>query len=357
MQRTYYLVFGYSGRSTNCSDLNKELALFFERNQLEVLISALPSQVDDIPLQIKRVGRGKRFILLANGVGTDLFMWLPIFESCLVLYPQLFEDYTFILPSYRGLFTNDGSAIEVQVTMSNCIADTLQIMRHFQIASYDAIIGWSTGAQLAITLCALHPTTAKKLFLLNPSTGYTLETVLQILIPLPRVLGKLLSRVIRSALQTLIPLCHTPLWVTLKSIARSRLFRVFLEGLAFFGGFPHYQPVFFHQYMFDVFSCPTHTMALLALIVALDEACPDAALALDKDTVLISGLMDCMTGVYHSWTLARRMPRCRHVCFSLGSHFALIEWPALIAAELAAFLQKPDTQLSDAPATKKKKKN
>jgi pimeloyl-ACP methyl ester carboxylesterase len=297
-----------------------------------------------VPLQIKKVGQGSKYVLLANGVGTDLFMWLPIFECAVAAYPALFADYTFIIPSYRGLFTHDTARpMEVEVTMDNCIGDTLLIMKHFGIKQYHTIIGWSTGAQLAMTCCAEHPEVTQQLFLLNPSTGRTLHTVLQPLVPLPAFMGSVVSWVVRSALKSLIPLCYTSLWPVLKRVAESSFFRLFLEGLAFFGGFPHHQPVYFHQYMFDVFSCPTHTMALLNLIVSLDAPCPPKALTLKHNIVIISGLMDFMTGIYHSMQLTRSFPRCRQVMFTMGSHFVLIEWPQLVAEELAALLKDKPT--------------
>jgi hypothetical protein len=39
----------------------------------------------------------------------------------------------------------------------------------------------------------------------------------------------------------------------LKAIVYTSFFRIFLEGLAFFGGFPPEQPPYFHEYMKDVF--------------------------------------------------------------------------------------------------------
>ena len=301
----------------------------------------LPSEADGTPLQVRRLGLGDKHVLLLNGVGTDLFMWLPILESCLTLHPGLFTEFTFIVPSYRGLFTFDNEQkVEVEVTMDLCERDVLQIMRHFNISRYDTIIGWSTGAQLALTCCAHHPDIANKLFLLNPSLGQTLHTVFQTLLPLPRSLGRLISRTIIALLRFIVPLCRTSLWPILKSIAESFVFRLALEALSFFGGFPDYQPVYFHQYMFDVFSCPTHTMALLNLIVSLDEKCPAGARSLDHHTVVVSGLMDCMTGIYHSTRLARELRHCRHVMFTMGSHFVLIEWPQTIAKELMILLRQ-----------------
>ena len=49
-----------------------------------------------------------------------------------------------------------------------------------------------------------------------------------------------------------------------------------------------------------------------------------------KDTVIVSGLPDFLTGVYHSTELAR-LAGVKNNCFSMGSHFVLIEWPSLVA--------------------------
>lgn len=286
LHRIYWLYFGYPNRRRG--DLNLELEALFRRFDACEEVLLLTSEVDGTALKVRRVGRGERKVLLLNGVGTDLFMWLPIFESCLALHPGLFAEFSFIIPSYRGLFTAD-SEREVEVTMELCLRDVLQLSRHLGIDCYDTIIGWSTGAQLAITCCARHPGTARKLFLLNASVGQTLHTVFQTLVPLPHLLGRLISGAVISLIRLVVPLCHTRLWPVFKATAESPFFRLALEGLSFFGGFPDYQPVYFHQYMFDVFRCRTHTMALLNLIVSLDEKCPPEALTLPHDTVLVSG--------------------------------------------------------------------
>lgn len=393
LQRIYFLLFGYHfkplhssvetqpsphsscSKSTPAVDLNMQLLALFKRHDIPVIHHTIVSSQDNAPLHIRilgQIGEKKRYILLANGVGTDLFMWLPILEACLNKDSSFFEAFTFIVPSYRGLFSHihneeEDKTTNVKVTMDLCMEDTLQVMAHFHIPSYEAIMGWSTGAQLAITLCARHPNAANRLILLNPSTGHTLHTALQPLIPLPSSMGNLIAKALVFTLGSLIPLCNTPLWKHLKVIAEGPVFRVMLEVLAFMGGFPPYQPIFFHQYMFDAFSCRAHTKALLNLIISLDAACPPQALTLSHDTLIISGvkkkksqfhfsfvnytvsllgLMDFMTGVYHSTKLASGFKNSKHVMFTMGSHFLLIEWPEIIANEIVIFLRKDDNKKS-----------
>ena len=50
--------------------------------------------------------------------------------------------------------------------------------------------------------------------------------------------------------------------------------------------------------------------------------------------------MDCMTGIYHSTRLAQELRHCKHVMFTMGSHFVLIEWPKSIAKELVILLRQ-----------------
>ena len=65
-------------------------------------------------------------------------------------------------------------------------------------------------------------------------------------------------------------------------------------------------------------------------------------MSLPNKTCLISGFLDFMTGVYHSNALAKRMKNAKHVIFTMGSHFILLEWPEVIAAEFLALINQKD---------------
>jgi hypothetical protein len=107
-----------------------------------------------LKIKYTNLGSGPKLVLLCNGVGTDLFMWLPLFREMLGTNPAIFDDMTLIAPSYRGLFGCDmqsGSG-EVAVTMDNCAADLPEILKDVQTAAahkgkfsktvqFDSIIG------------------------------------------------------------------------------------------------------------------------------------------------------------------------------------------------------------------------
>eukprot|EP01038_Epipyxis_sp_PR26KG_P012966 gene12966-17387_t len=273
-------------------------------------------------------------------------MWFPIIKALFLLNPNVFSDeITLIVPSYRGLFeTKNAEAMfhkQVIITTSTCISDVIAIKDDLKLNHFDIILGWSTGAQIAINACAIHTSLTKRLILLNPSVGYTLHTGLQPYIKLPDTIGRIISMVIKNGINSLKPLIKTNVWVILKDVANSFLFRLFLESLAFFGGYPPEQPVYFHDYMKDVFSSRCHTRSLFDLILSLDEPLlTEKALSLPYPSLIIAGLPDFLTGIYHSYRLVRDMPNAKLIVFTMGSHWLLIEWPKLIAEKILVFITK-----------------
>jgi pimeloyl-ACP methyl ester carboxylesterase len=307
---------------------------------------------DNVILKYHKIGNGNKKILLLNGVGTGLFMWVPVFKGLLKFKSNIFNEITIIIPSYRGLFgsNNINNKIDVNITLPIIANDIHEIMNHSKINRFDCIIGWSLGALTALILASTLPITdekiktdgntkpliSDKLFLLNPSSGETLHTVLQSFYPLPKFIGAFISFIVKGLLTNILkPLTYTSIiWDILKLIAFSFPFRIFLFLFAFMGGFPPEQPPYFHAYMKDTFKSREHTRGLLDLICSLDIKPQSGSLCLPHKTTIISGFPDNMTGVYHSQILAKQMPNNKHVMFSMGSHFVLLEWPSEVAKEI-----------------------
>jgi pimeloyl-ACP methyl ester carboxylesterase len=219
-----------------------------------------------------------------------------------------------------------------------------------------SFIGWSTGAIVGLACSTLHPHITSALFLFNTSLGLTLHGMFQLIHPLPRWIQRYVSEAIHGLIDFLRPVIDTPAWDTLKALSSSKALRVMFELISFLGGFPPEQALFFKEYAKDIFFSRSHTHALMDLIAMTDEPLPEEnleqALKGVQSCVLISGFFDFMTGVYCTHELHRilskhdaersggkaaggtKKQRSKHVMFTMGSHFILLEWPEVVAKEL-----------------------
>lgn len=344
----------------------KQLYAFFAKQGIPVSYHKVRSSLTThLDLQYQRIGHGKKVFLLANGVGTDFFMWYGVLYHLLRLHEKLFsEEITLLVPTYRGLFVPTDELFatkEIPITIEHCMQDIRDILQDAKLPKgVEGMIGWSTGAQIALNFALASPHLVQSLFLLNPSTGETLHTALQPFFPLPKVFGRVISKVMVGSITYLKTLIPTNVWDFLRKVTFSYGFHyLFLTPLAFWNGFPPDQPVYFHEYMKDAFHNRTHTRGLLDLILSLDEASPKEVMTVSQPSVIVSGTPDFLTGVYYSNALSRSLPNNRHVNFRMGSHFILLEWPDLLAAELLDFLlhypeqHRLDQQLDTSQGKKK----
>ena len=159
-QRIYYLSKGHSNISSQSwKELNvfgrihfiatnyidsywfqprKRLEKFLSDKSISVTNHTALSSIDGIQLRYRKLGTGKKYVLLANGVGTDLYMWLPVLQYLYDCKPGFFTEYTLVVQTYRGLFgaEDDGTPStgkrhqEVEVTIDNCVEDVQDMMRH-----------------------------------------------------------------------------------------------------------------------------------------------------------------------------------------------------------------------------------
>lgn len=343
IQRLYYRFKGHRVYSWTYSP-RKELNDLLRKYEVLSSIHQLKSSKDGTKLRYRRLGKGERVFLLANGVGTDFFMWLPLFRFLLPLYPTLFHEITLLVPDYRGLFVDNDEdfAKKVEITVELCLQDIQDILKHSQLQTkgLSGIIGWSTGAQIGLAYAVKYPKEVKSLMLFNPSVGKTLHYALQPFTPLPPFLRKHISIAMTEGIGLLKPLIPTIVWDRLKAFNDSFYFHIFLTLLALFGGFPPDQPVFFHEYMRDAFKTRSHTRSLLNLILSLDEELSKDIFQIPHYTVIFSGTPDFLTGVYHSKQLIQSLRKSKWINFSMGSHFLLIEWPEIIAKEVLEYVTK-----------------
>ena len=336
IQRIYYLLIGH----THYLSYNPktDFELFLKKNDIQTETNQFVSQ-DSVEISYQKIGSGEKIVLLLNGVGTGTFMWLPIYQSMYLQNSNIFNEITIIIPSYRGLFGNNiinsNEKSEVIITIPHCIEDINDLLNHLKIKQFNTIIGWSTGAQITLNLLLKYPHITKYNILLNPSLGYTLHYSLQPFFPFPKFIRNQLSLIIHNIVKFLKPLIFTYVWDILQKIAFSIIFRFFLEFHSFINGYPPEQGVYFHQYMIDTFNNRQHTLGLLNLIISLDyPSITNQFHIIKQPTTIISGYTDFITGIYFSYNLEKQLKYNRHVIFTMGSHWLLLEWPTIVATEI-----------------------
>lgn len=214
-----------------------------------------------------RIGTGSKILYLANGVGTGLFMWYPIFKILLSVHPKFFEKYTLIAPSFRGLFreredVDDRGISNYEVSIAILADDVKVIMNHAGVNKFQCLIGWSLGAQTVIQCLSNNPNITFSLFLLNPSTGRTLHSVLQPFMKLPNFVGNFIAFATRVIYRLLYPICMTSVWSFLRWVVYSTVFHMIFIVTAFLGGYPPEQPSYFSSYCKDIFYSRFHTQVI-----------------------------------------------------------------------------------------------
>ena len=262
--RLYFLQKGHKHARFSPPD---EMNEFLSSTGSKIQNCSIKSSVDGTTIRYKKIGNGTKVVYLANGVGTNFWMWLPTLRFMHTIYPELFQTITLLAPMYRGLFNEKSHKCEdVNVTMPNCVEDAHDILIHEKIKSFYAIIGWSTGAQMALFLCTKYSNITERIFLLNPSSGKTLHTIFQPFIPLPSFLGKWISTLTHTLIKTVRPWCDIPiLYNIIRYISRSEPMFWILSIAAFFTGAPPEQPVYFNSYVHDLFETKEHTKHLLGI--------------------------------------------------------------------------------------------
>ena len=102
LHRLYYVLFVPQQRHYAPSfSPKRELEIWIAKNAIFTATYAISNSTDNVKLCFRLLGTGKKKILLANGVGTGLFMWLPSLQAMLVNDPEIFNKCTLSVSSYR----------------------------------------------------------------------------------------------------------------------------------------------------------------------------------------------------------------------------------------------------------------
>jgi len=285
-------------------------------------------------------GVGKRIVLSANGVGIKQDAWNPLIKYFADL--DLGKNYTYVTWDYPGLFGSEAPRY-IRMTVRDFAEDCMELLEKIREdrgegTNYYAVIGWSTGVQVALELALLYPDSVEKLVLMSGTHGHALQSAWQPLCRLPCV-GYALHEVFiflrkhagiiypfmnkcgMLGVSDVIGLLTLPLWLLRGQPSMRWVVTLFCDDVTLNG--------------------KAHVENLLTILCALDHhSVYPLAQYVEQETLILVGYLDFITPSYLSYELHSKIPNSRLRCWSGGSHFLLLEYPEEVSTEILQFLEE-----------------
>lgn len=278
---------------------------------------------DQTKIGYQVIGKGKKTIILCNGLGGSAIAWKP-------LYDYLGKRYRFIMWDYRGLFHSDPPANESNMTIQDHTADLDCIIKKENISK--AILGgWSMGVQVCLEYYRRNPKVYQGMILLNGTYGYPFDTALKNPLSrfiLPKV-NELAHKIVPAVQPTLKPLAEKIIdWKGLVNLI-SRL------GLVH----KNLNSEVFQQVAREMLQ--TDLKMYHEIMRHLSEH--DASDLLPKvkvPTLVIAGDEDIITPVKVAEKMAKDIPEAELFIVPHGTHYSILEFSDLINMRVDRFLSE-----------------
>ena len=270
------------------------------------------------------LGRGKKTIVLANGLGGRLYAWMPAIEA-------FWPDYRLITWDYRGLFASDSPKSKRRLSVAHHVDDIMAVLDAEKVERA-VFAGWSMGVQVSLDVAASFPERVAGLVLLNGTHGHVLATGFQPFVSVP-FLPKRLHAILdwlqdheefAQQIARLSRVAEIPMWLGMRLTAGSRASEV--------------TPLL-QRYMDDVLG-PSFTN-YLRLFQELDAHSTYHLLReIKAPALIIAGMLDVLTPPYQSAEMARRMPDSELIRLWRSSHFSMLERPEVVVPAMRRFLEQ-----------------
>jgi len=278
---------------------------------------------DKIRIGYQIFGRGKKTIILCNGLGGNYFTWKPLYE-------EFADEYRFLTWDYRGLYTSGVPADPALLSIPHQAQDLQRIMKAEKITK-GIIGGWSMGVQVALEFYRLYPKKVGALFLLNGTPGAPFKTALNL--PLGEVI---LPRLNRLA-QYVMPSIQT----RMKPLALQAIrWKGFVDMAARIGlVHPNLNREIFEEVAQGIINSDLEIYHQLFAHMGEHDA-RDILSTIEVPTLIIAGEKDVLTPPRASQYMADKIDNSQLFLVPQGTHYSLIEFPDLITLRLGQFLSE-----------------
>ena len=262
-------------------------------------------------------------LVLANGLGGRLYAWEPLVE-------RFAASHRIVTWDYRGLFRSSTPRRNKALAVPHHAEDALAILDLLGVERA-TFVGWSMGVQVSLEAALEHPSRVERLVLLNGTHGHVFDSGLQPVVRIPGV-HRLLHRVVET-------LSRPGSWLAwgVRGAALNETHLAVVGRLLALWRRDLRVDDMYRQYNEDVFG--TSFENFLRLFQQLDAHSVYHLLPeVSQPTLVVSGGLDWLTPASLSREIAARIPGAQHLHLPRGSHFALLEYPALVLERIAQFL-------------------
>lgn len=276
---------------------------------------------DGTSIAYQIMGRGKKVIILCNGLGGTYLAWSPFYEYFGDQYKILTWDYRAL---FRSAVPNDPS----RLTIGDHAHDLEKLLQHEKI-SKAFIAGWSMGVQVSLEFYKHHPKTCAGLFLINGTAGYPFHTAL----------GSPLSRYILPKINELAQKIMPAVQPSIRPIGKKIVnWEGFVDIIVALG--------LIHKSIDkNIFKELAHEMLSTDLgryheiMKHLSEHnASDVLTRVAVPTLVIAGEADRVTPLQTAEKMAREIPQAQFFIVPKGTHYCVLEFPEIINLRVAGFL-------------------
>eukprot|EP00438_Fugacium_kawagutii_P004765 Skav203102 [mRNA] locus=scaffold447:272228:273466:+ [translate_table: standard] len=310
---------------------------------------------DGLRLHYYSEGKGKKHILICNGVNCSYLLWKPLLDSLSSSFGNDWREHlTVITWDYRGLYQSEAPSATASYSVRALCEDAYDLLQHLKLEKWDAVCGWSTGVQCALEYAGLYPATLERLFLVNGSHGHTLHAAFQ---PVPQWFYlSLMSRILSSAIYFVrFNVCNDAkefqrlknLLVKVMELVSPSLLRLqsFLLGSA------SLEYTMASNALDLTGHGPQHCNNVMRILQALDSHSSAYTLPeLQVPALVVCGLLDAMTPAFSQYEIAGLAPKVKLVPIAAGTHHCILEAPQLVSKEIVDFFQADPKMLEKWPS-------
>ena len=278
---------------------------------------------DGMELFYQVIGRGKRTMVLANGLGGRLYSWGPLLD-------HFHNHLKFICWDYRGLFDSDKPSQKASLSINRHADDLCDILKNEEI-DQAVIAGWSMGVQVSLEFASNYPGRVESLILINGTHGHTFQTAFQPIFRMP-FLHKYLHEAVDLAIANKKVRKMASFVPNFKMGQKlvGQIFKILWRNKDLPQVIENYAEDVFNEYNFPNF---------LRLVQELDAHSVYHHLReMRHKTLIISGGMDLLTPAYQSREMARKLRNSKHIHYPFASHFVLLERSADIIPQIEKFI-------------------